>query len=60
MRTTRVALAAIGAALALPGSAFAATYKVSAGAPANARMPGSFAAGLYDADAFFPVPRGEP
>jgi plastocyanin len=54
MRTTRVALAAIGAALALPGTAFAATYKVSAGAPANAKMPGSFAAGLYDADAYYP------
>jgi plastocyanin len=54
MRTTRVALAVIGAALALPGTAVAATYKVSAGAPANAKMPGSFAAGLYDADAFYP------
>src|SRR5690349_15041097 len=54
MRTTRVALAAIGAALVLPGTAFAATYKVSAGAPANAKMPGSFAAGLYDADAYYP------
>jgi plastocyanin len=44
----------IGAALALPGSAVAATYKVSAGAPPNAPAPGSFFAGLYDADAFYP------
>jgi plastocyanin len=44
----------IGAALALPGSAVAATYKVSAGAPPNAPAPGSFLAGLYDADAFYP------
>ncbi|MDX6377087.1 MAG: hypothetical protein QOE98_1390, partial [Gaiellaceae bacterium] len=43
-----------GAALALPGSAVAATYQVSAGAPPTAKMPGSFAAGLYDADAFYP------
>jgi len=54
MRTTRVAFAALAAALALPGSAFAATYKVSAGAPANAALPGSFAAGLYDADSYYP------
>jgi plastocyanin len=44
----------IGAALALPGSAVAATYQMSAGAPPTAKMPGSFLAGLYDADAFYP------
>lgn len=55
MRISRASLALIGAALALPGSAAAATYKVSAGAPANAIMPVSFSAGgLYDADAFYP------
>jgi|SRR3954447_1677200 plastocyanin len=54
MRTTRVVLAACAAALVLPGSAVAATYKVSAGAPANVPMPGAFAAGLYDADAYYP------
>ena len=54
MRISRASLALVGAALALPGSAVAATYKVSAGAPQNARMPVSFAAGLYDADAFYP------
>ena len=54
MRISRAGLALIGAALALPGSAVAATYKVSAGAPANAPVPGSFLAGLYDADAFYP------
>ncbi len=54
MRTTRVVLAAFGAALALPGTALATTYKVSAGAPESAPAPGSFRAGLYDADAFYP------
>jgi plastocyanin len=54
MRTTRVVLAACTAALMLPGSAFAATYKVSAGTPANVALPGAFAAGLYDADAYYP------
>ena len=54
MRCTRVALAVAAAALALPGAAMAATYKVSAGAPASAKAPASFLAGLYDADAFYP------
>jgi plastocyanin len=54
MRCTRVVLAAILAALALPGAAVAATFKVSAGAPPTAPAPGSFLAGLYDADAFYP------
>ncbi len=54
MRTTRVVLAVCSAALLLPGAAAAATYKVSAGAPASAPMPGAFAAGLYDADAYYP------
>ena len=54
MRYTRVLLAAVIAALALPGAALAATYKVSAGAPPTAPAPGSFLAGLYDADAFYP------
>jgi plastocyanin len=54
VRTTRVGLALIGAALALPGSAVAATYQVSAGAPPTAKMPKSFAAGLYDASSFYP------
>src|SRR4029077_7463139 len=54
MRTMRVVVAAVSAALILSASASAATYKVSAGAPANAALPGAFAAGLYDADAFYP------
>jgi plastocyanin len=54
MRTTRVVLAAFGAALVLPGSALAATYRVSVGAPPNAKLPGSFAAGLYDSGSYYP------
>lgn len=54
MRISRAGLAVVGAALMLPGSAAAATYKVSAGAPQAAHMPVSFSAGLYDADAFYP------
>jgi len=54
MRISRASLAVAGAALLLPGSAMAATYKVSAGAPPTAKMPVSFSAGLYDADAFYP------
>src|SRR3954452_5637723 len=57
MRTTRVALAAIGAALVVPATAGAATYTVSAGPPQNAAMPTSFAAGLYDGAAFYPGSR---
>jgi len=49
-----VLLAAALAVFARPGAALAATYKVSAGAPPNAPAPGSFLAGLYDADAFYP------
>lgn len=54
MRISRASLAVVGTALMLPGSAVAATYKVSAGAPPTARMPVSFSAGLYDAAAFYP------
>jgi plastocyanin len=55
MRISRASLALAGAALLLPGSALAATYKVSAGAPPTAKMPLSFSVGgLYDADAFYP------
>jgi len=57
MRTTRVALAAIGAALVVPATAGAATYTVAAGPPHNAAMPTSFAAGLYDGAAFYPGSR---
>lgn len=54
MRISRASLAAIGVALVLPGSAMAATYKVSAGAPPTASAPVSFLTGLYDASAFYP------
>jgi plastocyanin len=54
MRISRLGLAVVGAALAVPGTAMASTYQVSAGAPPNAKAPGSFLAGLYDADAFYP------
>ncbi len=54
MRISRASLALVGAALVLPGSAMAATYQVSAGAPPTAKMPVAFTAGLYDASAFYP------
>jgi plastocyanin len=57
MRMTRVALVAIGAALAAPAAAGAATYTVSAGPPDTTAMPTSFAAALYDGAAFYPGSR---
>jgi plastocyanin len=54
LRKTRSTFVAVVAALVLPVAANAATYKVAAGAPQNAKLPASFAQGLYDADAFYP------
>jgi len=50
----RLGLAVAVLALALPAGASAATYTVSVGTPATAHLPGSFAAGLFDADAYYP------
>jgi plastocyanin len=50
----RLSLAAAVLALALPAGAQAATYTVAVGTPPTAHLPGSFAAGLFDADGFYP------
>ena len=50
----RLGLAVAVLALALPAGASAATYTVSVGTPLTAHLPGSFAAGLFDADAYYP------
>jgi plastocyanin len=51
---TRLSLAAVVLALALPAGARAATYTVAVGTPQTAHLPGAFAAGLFDADGYYP------